>query len=375
MDTQSEDIKYDYYQIECMNLQNVMNQETNKNSIKSSFKGKINQPNLIHRPDKNTIVNYQATDLFIYGNLHNINNVDGELVIAHSPTTSAIKIYCCFPFAYKKTKKDSDIDAIFSSKSNSVSSTYQDPPITISLNKHIPSYPKVTQYKTTDKFGHQCLVVIFDSIIYINHKTKNLDLHLFQETNNSSSTSSHSTVLEDKLRTPSLITSLPDIEGMDIIGDDEAVYQCEYLPVDSEDMVQVLQVPIGSPGYNNLVGTQVSNVFLNNAIFMFFVVFVFIMTPLAHNFIEGQLQKYHLLWLTPLAFLKNVVSLTLLNLVLILIIFVVSVILLCWGITKSNSTATSIGIFLPFCAYVGYLGITYMNTFKAPVHAVAIVTK
>lgn len=36
------------------------------------------------------------------------------------------------------------------------------------------------------------------------------------------------------------------------------IYICEYLPVDTDDMIQVLQVPIGSPEYGKEVGNKIS---------------------------------------------------------------------------------------------------------------------
>ena len=357
MDTQRKDIKYDYYPIECINLQHY------KRDIMCTFQGRVNQPNIVHYDDNNIVINYQATDLYIYGNLHNKKNVDGEIVILHSPTTSEVKLYCCFPFAYKKMKKDTVFDVMISSKTSSVSQTYQDPPLSLCLNEYIPLSPVVNEYYTTDKFGDRCKVIVFDNIIFINHRVEKLNNDLFEASFLYSDSSS--IILEDKLRSPSLLVkegdnNFPVIEGM---SDD--VYSCEYLPVDSEDMVQVLQVPIGSPGYNNLVGDQVSNVFLNNAIFMFFVIFVFIISPLAHNFLESMvIDSYRKLFICTIAPIYNTlkIKVNLLDIILVLVIFIVSVILLICGISYSNSTATSIGIFLPFCGFVGYLGIKYVNT-------------
>jgi hypothetical protein len=350
MNTQSVDIKYDYYTIECLNLQNTASTET----ITCSFSGKSNQPNLMCYNDDDTEINYNATDLFVYGNLHDLSNVDGEIVILHSATTSAIKLYCCFPFAYKTSEQRNELDVIFSSKTTE-SIVYQNPPVFLCLNNFIPVNPKVRKYQTIDKYGERCVVVMFENVISINSKLGNLNNNLFIN-NNSKTTQNASISVEDKLRSPSLI------EGM---SDSEAVYTCEYLPVDTEDMIQVLQVPLGSSWYNNLVGESVSNLFVSNAIFMFVTLFIFTMSPLLYNFIRHQLRNEKLkpIWLDRRN-IFNVISVNLLNMVIILSISVLTIILLLVGFLKPNYTAATIGIFLPFSGFVAFFGIKYFYIFR-----------
>lgn len=377
MDTQNIDIRYDYYPIECSNIRNIVNNDSNNISINSTYQGRINQPNLIYNNKDNIEINYQATDLFIYGKLHNIQefNQDGEIVILHRPTTSAIKLYCCFPITYKKCSP-TEIDSLILSENSSL---YQDPPISIELNKYIQSIPRIREYHTKDMSGDHCIVIFFENLIYINQKipSSKLGNNIFKNDNINfnimnypflakSKNYSSSITLENKLRTPSFLFQSDNIEGMQ---NGEQVMECEYLPVDSEDMVQVLQVPIGSPGYSNLVGTNVTNFFVNNSILMFMIIIIFTVTPMIYNFLYNkirQLQNFDS-YLNDIDFLKGIIKINVFNLVLTLIIVIVSITLLVTGIQLNNSTAVSIAIFLPFCAFVAFIGIQFFSKFDTGV--------
>ena len=113
MDTYIDRIKYNYYPIECTNSRNIKRKNP---KIITTYQGKINQPNIIYA-NKYKETTYQATELFVYGKIHDIystnkNIQDGEIVILHHPITSDIKLYCCFPFIYNNHCIDAEIDAI-----------------------------------------------------------------------------------------------------------------------------------------------------------------------------------------------------------------------------------------------------------------------
>lgn len=383
METQNKGIHYNYYPIECSNIRNIQTQDMKNEIITSTYQGKINEPNLMYSDNGQFEIGYQATDLFLYGKIHDMNIIqDGELVILHRATTLSNKLYCCFPLIYDKKSPITEIDQILMSKN---SNNYVGP-LKLEMNKYITDLPYIRKYKTVDKFGEQCVVIFFDSIIYINSKLSVYDDQLF-EINKSMSLGqtinySNSVFLENKLRTPSIIT-----EGFDSTSlptptstksskhtkspkptptltahtdDDEVVYSCEYLPVDSEDMVQVLQMPIGSPGYSSLVNNQVSNVFINNAIFMFIAAFIFVTSPLVHNTMKSRIGERYTIDIQG-GILKGF---NILNIVLSLILLILAIILLVVGFMTTNLTATSIGIFIPFFGFICYLGIIYFKSLK-----------
>ena len=69
--------------------------------IKSTFKGKSNSPNVSYS-NKSIPVNYHADQLYIYGKIHNISNLDwdGECIIKNISNTTNAVIYTVFLFQF-----------------------------------------------------------------------------------------------------------------------------------------------------------------------------------------------------------------------------------------------------------------------------------
>ena len=336
----------------------------------------------------NEIINYQAKELRFCKKTHDINEIqDGEITIIHYPTTSSIKLYVFFPFVSKNNENVTDIDEIFFSDK-------REQTISLEMNKYINVLPKVRIYETYDIYGEICRVLVFEQIIYINHKInfsksqsmiklENMDkIYLNYPFLAKAKSYQESILLESKLRSSSFLfgengnneksnsllfdennkKSLK--EGMETIsGDDDVIYSCEYLPIDSEDMVQVLQVPIGSPGYSNLIGNEVSSLFINHGIFMFIVILFFFVTPLLYNFFyskinESESYRQYFLQKIDWTIFKGT-NMNMYNMILFFLVFIITLFLLIWGFGFGNSTASSIGLFLPFSSFVGYLGISF----------------
>lgn len=395
MNTKQENIRYNYYAIDCLNINNSINDTSSLKIISASFRGRENNPNIIYTKN-NLKINYQATDIYINDKNHNIKNVqhDGEVVILHRPTTTSIKLYTCFP--YVGSNVSTDIDNLIDSESHSLSNIYQDEPFSIEMNKYIVHNPQVREYETTDILGEKCIVIVFEHVIKIKHHLngKTLEKGLFNVILEKPDVST----VEDKLKTPSVLmegfhegirsredamkklSEMMPISDADVIrgrdeemkkqemkklsknvGDPDVIYKCEYLPVDTEDMVQVLQVPIGSPGYGKGVGNKISGIFVSNTIFIFGVLVVFFVSPLFYGFIESLVKSDT--FLENITFLEKYLNMgvNLLNLILILIVSVITIILLIYGLISSDGTAIAISIFLPFCALISYVGITFFR--------------
>jgi ABC-type polysaccharide/polyol phosphate export permease len=100
---------------------------------------------------------------------------------------------------------------------------------------------------------------------------------------------------------------------------------------------------------------------VSNTIFIFGVLVVFFVSPLFYGLIESLVRSD--------TFLKNIpfmkknlnMSVNLLNLLLILIISGITIILLIHGLVSSDGTAIAISIFIPFCALISYVGITFFR--------------
>ena len=368
MNTKRENIRYNYYAIDCLNINNSINDTNSLRKISASFRGRENNPNIIYTKN-NVNINYQATDIYITDKNHNIKNViqDGEIVILHRPTTTSIKMYACFP--YIGSNISTDIDNLIDSGSHSLSNIYQDEPFSIEMNKYIVHNPQVREYETTDILGEKCRVIVFEHVIKIkNHMDgKSLEKGLFNVILEKPDVS----IVEDKLKTPSILMEgfhenlenggMKKLAETVVNNDADVIYKCEYLPVDTDDMVQVLQVPIGSPGYGKEVGNKISGIFVSNTIFIFGVLVVFFVSPLFYGFIES-LVKSDTFLLNINFFEKNLnMGVNLLNLILILIVSVITIILLIYGLVSSDGTAIAISIFLPFCALISYVGITFFR--------------
>ena len=358
MDTITSKIKYNYYSIECVNLRKM-----SKNII-STYQGRINDPNIIYK-NGNTSINYQATELRIYCNIHNIDDEDGEIVILHRPTTLGIKMYCCFPIVYKENCKVTEIDSIILSKTFPEEMGYYQG-LSLELNKYIKDSPSMRIYESIDSIGDNCLVVVFENLISINQKLK-LGKDTFLGGKKGGIPKMNLTETEDKLRTSSYVfKDMHKKEGFEGQGE-EVIYSCEYLPVDSEDMVQVLQVPIGSPGYSTLVSSQVTNLFLNNGIFMLIVIIWFCVSPFLYNIFVNKITSESI-FLKNIDWIDNIMGkgtkINLFNLMLVLIICTSAIILIIIGIAYENSTCASIGMFLPFLGFISYLAISFFGIRK-----------
>lgn len=374
MNTTHENVKFDYYDIECVNLVNKINETDKLRHITASFRGKENNPNIIYTKQVSN-VNYQATDIFVTKSIHGVESgSDGEIVILHRPTTTSLKLYACFPYiSSSDVSSNTSIDNLISSKSHSLSTLYRGLPMSIELNKYIKPNPKVIEYKTVDKFGEQCIVLFFDSIIKIKTKLNGntLEEALFVIESEAPAVS----LLEDKLKSPSILLEgfheniknmrlhkkTENIQNMQQTNTSDVIYQCEYLPVDTEDMVQVLQVPIGSPGHHYGVGNRISGVFVSTTILIFSVLTIFFISPLLYGFIESLVSSH--VFLDNLLFFKSRlnINLNLLNLLLILSIFILTAVLLIYGIIYSDVVAVAVSLFLPFFALISYVGITFFR--------------
>jgi hypothetical protein len=370
MNTKKENIRYNYYAIDCLNIVNSINDTNSLKNISASFRGRVNNPNIIYTKN-NLKTNYQATDIYVNGKNHNIKNVihDGEIVILHRPTTTSVKLYTCFPYVSSNTI--TDIDNLIDSESHSLSKIYQDEPFSIEMNKYIEHNPQIREYETTDTLGEKCIVIVFEHVIKIKHHMngKMLEKGLFNVILEKPDVS----MVEDKLKTPSILMegfhegiknqedAMKKLSETVGVSDTDVIYKCEYLPVDTKDMVQVLQVPIGSPGYGKEVGNEISGIFVSNTIFIFGVLVVFFVSPLFYGLIESLVRSD--------TFLKNIpfmkknlnMSVNLLNLLLVLIISGITIILLIHGLVSSDGTAIAISIFIPFCALISYVGITFFR--------------
>lgn len=406
MNTKDNNVRYNYYNIECVNIVNNINNNMQRR-ITASFRGKENNPNIIYTKG-NLNLHYQATNIFITGKNHIMSDkYDGEIVILHKPTTSSINLYSCFPYVKSESiDKDMVIDDLISSSSNSLSDLYQQFPVSIEINKFVKTSPSVYEYKTIDNNGENCIVLYFDNVIKIrsNLNSENIELTPFMK----QTTKPDNYVLERKLKSPSILLegfhealSVPNVNELPSVNDavkkmdvntvvndftksllekvkdekvsdpttvsipkkdnSDVIYKCEYLPVDTDEMVQVLQVPIGTPGYHYGVGALLSGIFVSATIFIFSILLIFFIAPILYGIIESLVISKT--FLDNVIFIKTHTNLniSLLDLIIALSMIGTAIGLLTYGLMTFNTVAIAVALFIPFFMIVSYIGIVFFR--------------
>lgn len=134
--------------------------------IKSNFNGGGSTPNIVYTKS-NTTVNFKASQLFIYGNVHGRNGISytGELIIKNDPLTNAAStpsIYLCFILSYNSNNPVTDIDKIIKNTGTT--------PISVAINSTPDPNTGATYivYNAKNDSGIPCLVAIFTNPIQIN---------------------------------------------------------------------------------------------------------------------------------------------------------------------------------------------------------------
>lgn len=136
--------------------------------IKADFNGGGSTPNVVYTKS-NTTMNFKATQLFIYGNVHGKNGISytGELIIKNDPLTNAAhtpSIYMCFILSYNSNNPPTDIDKLITNTGNT--------PISVAINSTPDPNTGATYilYNATNNSGIPCLVAIFTNPIQISTK-------------------------------------------------------------------------------------------------------------------------------------------------------------------------------------------------------------
>lgn len=348
-------IVYDYYPIECKLITST------KSQIESLYLGQRNRPNITCIDKNNIQTLYQANQISLVNAIHHIPNSDGEILIVHKSLSSPKLLLCYFPFMYNEHSHETDIDRWINYQ-NTVQ-FYSN--IYIDMGTHTVHSTVVQEYQSFDKQGQECHVLVFNEVISIaTNVPKQFQLHAH------SSEILNLQSLEKKLNTPAKITRKQNSntrmiqEGLisEVSKDPEdenVIYSCEYLPVDSDDTIQVLQLPINENSIiNPVVDAKMSNVFIYNSIIIFFLISVFIFSPSLYNFITHAINRtsYNTVLLDRIQFITSV-NANILGITIITVLCLLSLFFLLYGLTFGNRITTSIGMFLPFFTIFSYISI------------------
>jgi hypothetical protein len=316
--------------------------------------GQPNKPN-ITRIDKHGIHTlYQTNQLTLVNAIHQIPNSDGEILIFHKSLTSSNLLLCYFPFVYDEHCDETDIDKLINYQTNAQFYTN----VYIDMGKHTVHSTIVQEYTSFDKQGQECHVLVFNEVIKI-------ATNISQELQTPSSEILNIQSLEKKLNTPANITRKINTttntvhEGMTIKDDENVIYSCEYLPVDSDDTIQVLQLPINENSIiNPVVDAKVSTVFIYNSIIIFCLIKIFLISPVLYEFITHTIEKtsYHTFLLDRLQYITSA-NVNVLGIILVSTLSFLSFVLLVYGFTFGKRVTTSIGMFIPFFTIFSYISI------------------
>jgi hypothetical protein len=157
----TQQIKHEYPTMTASSISLVTDSGTK--FIKANFNGGGSSANVIYTKS-NTTVNFKASQLFIYGNVHSRNGISyaGELIIKNDPLTNASStpsIYMCFILSNNSNNLETGIDKIINNKETT--------PISVDLNTSTEGESTYIVYKAANNSGIPCLVVLFTTPIQI----------------------------------------------------------------------------------------------------------------------------------------------------------------------------------------------------------------
>lgn len=212
----------------------IINPKLALGKIESTFNGKPNEPNVIYS-NTGTPQKYKATNLYIYGKLHNIKDLsyNGELIIKNTSLTNNNIIYTIFLLKTDASAPRNTLDTLISSvnKQDTSSKTLD---INNLINNNNNTYIVYSNNSTT--------VIINTNVINIKTDLSNnvTDTNLFN-----ANPENYSIVK------PSVIEAATGYVTSGIEDETEYV-NCESLPIDSETELSYV-IPSDSSVINSVM--------------------------------------------------------------------------------------------------------------------------
>lgn len=376
---------FNYYPIDCFFIESTQNELDNKDYIHLTYKGILNNPNVIFYEHGSPPSYYQSTHMYVHGKKHyHLGiNYDAELIIEHSPTTTRnTKLFHVFLLSSSSSSSSSSFnDLILLSKSNK--SKKLDAQLSIDMNDYLMANEQTHPYfyyETENEQKEKCKVIINPNVVKISHlEPKTQHHHLFfekeqvQQINvitkngggNLPAARDETFVFKEGFYS-SKISDVSNVMIWENNGKD--VFECEFLPVDSET-VDVYQIPIESDAITSSKMQEFSQTMIHYS-FMF-VVFLFVLfaSPLMYNgLMENVFKGESLGWFAKKSWFffmpemnnKPYNYFDLFVLIAMLLIFIIS---LSIGYTKNNDGAKSFGIIILLTYIIGVVGIFGTNAY------------
>lgn len=364
-------VEYNYYSINATNITNITN--TVGKHLRASFRGRDNQPNIVlQRNYENTY--YIAKKMYICGVsslLHGENIHDAELVVEHIDQMGNGVVYSVFLLSCNPRNAVSSIDGLFQSTQTGLSFTDPISPtipsgktMGLELNTLFQTKPSIHTYQNSKKEN----VFVFAELIPIRTNVKNIYTEFFTKKN---ALHAKKKRIQEGVENREESNNVETPAGITGTIGDGTVYECDYIDVDQETMIQVLQVPLdGNPfGFmSQLNQSALTSVFIVSFALLSFI----IVCPLLNNTLLLFLRKMineespiRTFLDNPIEWLESIVFITGFELLMFMVPFLAGVGTFTAGQMLGSTYLSMIGNVLMIFAGAFYLG-THINITNTP---------
>ena len=320
--------------------------------IKSTFKGKSNSPNVSYS-NKSIPVNYHADQLYIYGKIHNISNLDwdGECIIKNISNTTNAVIYTVFLL---KTSKNAKSNAFFDNLSKLRTTS------TLDINELLND--SSSEYTILYKSGPNIKVIINTQIIKIKSDLKQFSntQELFTSNPKNYSIIKNASLL-DKVST---IISEGFQEGL------EEIRECEMIDIGAP-LANTYNIPVSSGALIDASKSDAATIFMNYI--MYFIIFMFVFM--------GSPYFYDWIWLldtTETNGLRHRVDFfgnhSRIGAIITIIFFCISLSFMIAGGVQKRTDYMAGGVIVAVAYAIGYISIIYKDLIKTATTAAAVAT-
>lgn len=321
--------------------------DTGSPYLTALFSGTPNTPNIvIPAMAGRSAAHYQSERLYITGPVYSAG--DGELTIIHAPTTTRADIaVSIFTLRTVVDTKPGEIDAILS---------MDDITPELDLSPYIEANVGARKQTGILADGRECILWIHPREIKISK-----DISGFSKT-----------ALFTKTPT---VRNIADTNTSIIEGMEDPVYECENLPMDSTDNVQVYEIPINSDLIAQGKMGEATAAILQVLIFMMVSVILFLATPTMYGVIRNVyykdpnnedkfVEKASMIYKMGHSMLGKKMDPTPLGCILFAVFMVVSFIAIVAGAATANSLAVVWGVYIGLASFLALFSSLYHDLFE-----------
>jgi hypothetical protein len=294
------DIKYDFYPIQCTNSMTINN--VHGKYVQGNYLGKLNQPNIVlAKSNAPYTTYYQTTKLYLASSSnifpHNAPHAtipahDGQIILELEPSTTDKKLFVIFLLKYIPCENTPAPPFPI----QKLLTTTPDASIPLEFNKYFPK-PENVKIQAISPPMEDTVYLIFQNVIPIQENIAGKFTDFFQR-NKVFDQPIQTDIFNKQVDLNSLphpnqkaLSGMVALEGFQEGMDASTNLVCELLDVPSDDIVQVLQVPMGSLGYNDVVSKGYGDVAMNMMYIFFVSILTFLIGPLFYVWVRNVLGR------------------------------------------------------------------------------------